>query len=270
MQGGIAMELRKDRDLESTRNDRVDPGVAFAAVHTKSLESTIRHDEEKLSLFWRVFGGTILSICALISVTVYNNMAANISELRTEINRINEARGELIKKDEFNTRLATAYDRVQNLQGQNNSQNASLTSLQTTVNELKDRLTASKTESDIARKEMLAAADATKKEQSTALDAIKKEQATINDGLKKELTAIEGLKERIAVAEGMKKELDAIRKELGSLEAMKDKLAMTAAEVKDHRDDLSKIRQEVERNLAGDAERKKNRDDQYAKLLDAM
>ena len=139
------MELKRDRDVESNRHNQFDPGVAFAAVHSKSSEhEKMKHDEERMSLFWRVFGGTILSICALVGITLFNNFSSSLAELRSDINRINEARGDLVKKDEFNTRISTNYDRVQQLQTQNTSQNSSITSLQAAVAEMKDRLAAMK------------------------------------------------------------------------------------------------------------------------------
>ena len=46
-----------------------------------------KKDEEHISVFWRVFGGTILSIVALVSITLFNNMASSITELRTELSR---------------------------------------------------------------------------------------------------------------------------------------------------------------------------------------
>ena len=69
-----------------------------------------------MSLFWRVFGGTILSIVALVGITIYNNLSSSISELRSELNRVNEARAELVKKDEFNARTQNVWERVQSLQ----------------------------------------------------------------------------------------------------------------------------------------------------------
>jgi DNA repair exonuclease SbcCD ATPase subunit len=74
------------------------------------------HSDDRLSVFWRVFGGTILSILALIAVTLYNNLQSNVTELRAELNRSNEARAELVKKEEFNSRTQTMWDRVQTLQ----------------------------------------------------------------------------------------------------------------------------------------------------------
>ena len=48
-------------------------------------------DEEKMSVFWRVFGGTILSIVALVGITIFNNIQSSITELRGEITRSREA-----------------------------------------------------------------------------------------------------------------------------------------------------------------------------------
>ena len=56
---------------------------------TKSTEG---RNEEKISIFWRVFGGTILSIVALAVITLYNSISSNISDLRNEVNREREAR----------------------------------------------------------------------------------------------------------------------------------------------------------------------------------
>jgi chromosome segregation ATPase len=231
MRKGQAVELRKDRGTDTVRDNKLDPGVAFAAVHSKDV-ATHKSDEERMSLFWRVFGGTILSIVALVAITIYNTQNNAIAELRSEISRINEARGELIKKDEFNSRISTNYERVQQLQTQNNGLNATITSLQTALGEMKDRLTAVKADADAARKEALAA------------DA----------AAKKELTLV----------------LDAMKKELVGLEAIKERLTMAFAEVKDHRDDIARLKQETDRNNAADAERKKSRDEQYAKVLDAV
>jgi len=74
------------------------------------------HPDERVSLFWRVFGGTFLSIAALVAITLYNNQASSITELRAEVSRLNEARAEAVKKEEFNTRTQSMWDRMQQLQ----------------------------------------------------------------------------------------------------------------------------------------------------------
>jgi hypothetical protein len=72
--------------------------------------------EERISVFWRVFGGTLLSITALICVTVYQQFTNTFNDLRSDLNRLNEARGDLIKKDEFNSRMTTVWTGIKEVQ----------------------------------------------------------------------------------------------------------------------------------------------------------
>ncbi|HVK11689.1 MAG TPA: hypothetical protein VM597_23155 [Gemmataceae bacterium] len=91
-------------------------GVLIAQAQPAPLHRKHADGEDRLSLFWRVFGGTILSIVTLVGITIYNNLSSSISELRSELNRVNEARAELVKKEEFNARTQNVWDRVQSLQ----------------------------------------------------------------------------------------------------------------------------------------------------------
>ena len=68
--------------------------------------------EEKMPLIWRVFGGTMLSICALACITVYQQFNNGISDLRRDWANEHEARADLVKKDELNTRLAPLWNGV--------------------------------------------------------------------------------------------------------------------------------------------------------------
>jgi DNA repair exonuclease SbcCD ATPase subunit len=108
---------RPDRDDVDTMDGRDQEAIVLAAGTLRTGESRSQaHPEERLSLFWRVFGGTILSIGALVAVTLYNNLTSNINELRSEVNRVNEARADLVKKEEFSARTQNMWDRIQNLQ----------------------------------------------------------------------------------------------------------------------------------------------------------
>src|SRR5262249_8248815 len=50
--------------------------------------------EDGVSPFWRIFGATILSIVALAAVTLYQQLAGGLSEVRHEL-------GQMTKKEEF-------------------------------------------------------------------------------------------------------------------------------------------------------------------------
>lgn len=268
VQGG-KMDIKKDRQSED-RLGTSDIGVAFAAVHAADAAKKEKSDDEKMSLFWRVFGGTIFSIIALVGVTIYNNLASNISELRAEIARINEARAELVKRDDLNSRFTGLNDVSKTLVAQNATQNATLTALQASDTEFKDRLTALKAESDTARKEVTGQLEMAKKDFGTAIDAIRKEQAVITDGLKKEVATLEVVREQLKAIEVIKKDVEGIRKEIAAIESLRERATGLATEFKDVRETVNKMRQDVDRNAVSDAERKKARDEQYAKLLDTI
>jgi hypothetical protein len=72
--------------------------------------------EEKISLFWRVFGGTILSITALTVISAYQSLAKGIDELRGDVGRLREAGGDYIKKDEFNNRTTMIWNSIRETQ----------------------------------------------------------------------------------------------------------------------------------------------------------
>jgi uncharacterized phage infection (PIP) family protein YhgE len=173
-----------------------------------------KKDDEKLSIFWRVFGGTILSIGALVVVTLFNNLTSTLSDLRAEINKANEARAqavaEMVRKEEFNSRMTSNWDRMQTLQKQNTDQTAALTSLKTDLDAVKDRLS---------------------------------RQTTDGESLKKDLAALEVMKERVA---GL------------------------AQDMKGSRDDILKLRADVDKNQSYDLERRDRRDAQYKQIDEAQ
>lgn len=77
---------------------------SLRAGHSGVFHSSGGKSEDKLSLFWRVFGGTLISIAGLVAVTVYQQFNNNMNEIRNEITQINATHADFIKKDEFNTR----------------------------------------------------------------------------------------------------------------------------------------------------------------------
>jgi hypothetical protein len=72
--------------------------------------------DERISLFWRIFGGTILSLVGLVVITAYQQLNGSINELRAELARQSEARSDLVKKDELNTRSTSVWSSIKDLQ----------------------------------------------------------------------------------------------------------------------------------------------------------
>lgn len=65
--------------------------------------------EERISLFWRVFGGTLLSIAAMVVVTAYQQLAGGINEVRSSMDQ-------RAKKDEFYDHRTKVWDRLRQME----------------------------------------------------------------------------------------------------------------------------------------------------------
>jgi DNA repair exonuclease SbcCD ATPase subunit len=103
--------------------------------------------EEKISVFWRVFGGTILSITALTVISAYQSLAKGIDDLRRDVGHLRETNGEYIKSSEFNSRATTMWNSIREAQ----AVAPSVTVLTNKTATLEGQLTAAETE----RKELL-------------------------------------------------------------------------------------------------------------------
>jgi hypothetical protein len=68
---------------------------------------------EKISLFWQVFGGTIVSVFALIIITAFGQLSSTATDLRRDVNQL---QAELVRKDEMNARLNALWQSVKDLQ----------------------------------------------------------------------------------------------------------------------------------------------------------
>lgn len=164
------------------------------------------HPDDRLSIFWRVFGGTILSILALVAVTLYNNQTNTINDLRGDVNRLNEARVELVKKEEFNSRLQNVWDRLQTLQ-----------ELRVTVTTLKEQLNGlSEKQADVRGL----------RDQLTSIDQRLKAAEDDHRVLNKAELAITALEQKIGARDSQLKAADEDRRELAKqLQDLRERLA---------------------------------------------
>jgi DNA repair exonuclease SbcCD ATPase subunit len=197
-------------DIDTPDDRRSEPIILAAGTLRTSDSQAARtrdsHPEERLSLFWRVFGGTALSIAALVAITIYNNLTTNINELRAEISRVNEARAELVKKEEFNSRNQNMWDRIQALQ-----------ELRVTVTGLKEQVSA------------LGEKQADVKAVRDALSAIEQRLKASEDDhkalAKAELT-ITALEQKAVARDAQLKAAEDDRKELGrQVQELRERLA---------------------------------------------
>ena len=65
--------------------------------------------DDKLSVVWRVLGGTVLSIIVTLMVTVYQNISSSLADLRTGQSRIIETQSDFAKKDDLTNRATQLW-----------------------------------------------------------------------------------------------------------------------------------------------------------------
>lgn len=234
---------------QGQQNESLEGTDEMAASETARIGAAVggdkapekKKDEEHISLFWRVFGGTILSIVALVSITLFNNMSSSITELRADVSREREARAELVKKDEYNSRVTAMYERMRGIDA-----------VKVEMEGMKEKTSAN-----------AAALDGAKKDTAATLDGLKKDAAALADAMKKDVAALEVIKEKVAA-------LETIKKELAGLDSLKERLAGTAADMKALRDEVNKFGGEVAKNRSFDLERKNFRDAQYKQVEESL
>jgi hypothetical protein len=164
-----AMNKRSATDVRTNDTQEMQ---ALQAATTAAAAPPVpgKSDDEKMHIFWRVFGGAILSVAALAAFTLYNTLTSNIAELRSEVSRLNEVKAEAAKKEDVAALRTRADDNRRELDSQ------------------KERLSKYRTE-----------LDAVNKEQSAATAGVKKELMATEKELQKALAEV---REKLARLEG--------------------------------------------------------------------
>jgi len=173
--------------------------------------------EEHGSVFWRVLGGTVLSIAAMITVTLYQQITSSINDVRNSVAGLNtdlrkdlgqviQTQADLVRKDEFNSRMTSVWAGIKDAQA-----------VQLTVTRLKERSLVrdqqEKADADVReemRKEL---------QQATAAVAVLKEQtlrqeqhAREEQGRLELLQEVQRLRERLATLEGRQGTTPAVKR----------------------------------------------------------
>jgi hypothetical protein len=119
----VANERSDSRVLTASTTPLVAETLRSAA---EVKEDTPAKPEDKVPVMWRIFGGTVLSILALMLVTVYQQIHGALGELRgdlghldkdvrRELARFSEAQGELVKADKYSASNKGIWDAIKEL-----------------------------------------------------------------------------------------------------------------------------------------------------------
>jgi hypothetical protein len=163
--------------------------------------------EERGSVFWRVCGGTVLSIVALVAVTLYQQLTAAVNELRSSVAALNtdlrkdltqlsQAHADLVKKDEFNGRLTTVWNSVKELQAL--SASVSMLKERALVRDQQEKADAEVREQMRKEVQTLEAAVTVLKERLT----VREQQAQAEQAQRELMQGLQQLRERLANVEG--------------------------------------------------------------------
>lgn len=204
--------------MDDSRNHR-DRGaweLDNAGMQTLAAPDSLRHDrvaqpspqaskpEDRISVFWRFFGGTLLSIAGLILITVYQQVTSSFSEFRNNLNHLNESSRDLVKIDDFNTRFTSTWGAIKDLQTANATVMAlkeRSTLLEQQLKATQDQLNARSTSVSLGLKELetTQASVSAVRERLTLLE----QQLKTSDDERKDLThELQRVRERLAAVEG--------------------------------------------------------------------
>ena len=97
-----------------------------AAAAPAGADAPPTKGEDRVPVLWRVFGGTVLSVLALVALTVYQQFSGALADLRGELGHLNkevradlghlsEAQGEAVKQDKFAATMKYAWDAIKEL-----------------------------------------------------------------------------------------------------------------------------------------------------------
>jgi hypothetical protein len=187
---------------ENRNSNRVAPqNFNATSLDVETLRSSTAHGaaeapasgEGGISTFWKIFGGTFLSIAALVFITLCQYFNSSLNELRGDLNHLNgdlrkdlgrfsEAQGELVRKDEFSTRMKSVWDSLKELR---DTTTGFLT--------LKERATLTE--------QQLKAGEEGHKELAREVQRLR-EQRAIEDERREMVHELQRLRERLAVLEG--------------------------------------------------------------------
>lgn len=188
-------------------------------------DSNGKNGEEKISLFWRIFGGAILSIVALVVITAYQSMNNSIHELRTSITAVSESRADLVKKEEYRSTQTNIWDRLQENQKE-------VATMQSAVHQLRDRLATMEESSKLTaaeRKEMLEM-HATIKERLAQFESRLNGSTMTQKDVQTLQASVSALQEKSTVRDQQLKQMEDERKEmLKEVQSLRERIAKMEA-----------------------------------------
>jgi hypothetical protein len=86
-------------------------------------EEKEKKPEEQMPLFWKLCSAALLSISAMIVVTLYNQLNTTGNQLRSDVNQLrndlSQLRNDLVPRDDYNARTEQTVSSIKEVQANN-------------------------------------------------------------------------------------------------------------------------------------------------------
>jgi methyl-accepting chemotaxis protein len=206
--------------------------------------------EEKVSIFWRIFGGTILSIVCLVIISAYQSLTGTLKDLNGEINQLKESKADFVKKDDFAASRTKIWDRF-TTDGQQIQ--AMTTTLATVKNDLgrqdqaiKDevaRLAGSIKSLQDEKREILASTQA-------AVGQVRDRQTAFEQQLRTAEQSLKAVEQQLKAVEQCARDIQAANVALSALQAASTTRELQVKQAEEQRAELCKAVAELRERLA--------------------
>jgi hypothetical protein len=209
--------------------------------------------EEKVPILWRILGGTILSIVALVVITAYQSLTGTLKDLQGEISQLKEAKADLVKKEDFAATRTKIWERFQTDQSSHNQQNQTITATLSTV---KGDLSRSDEvlRAELARlNESVKGLQGEKREILTTTQAavgqVRDRQATFEQQLRSAEQSLKAVEQQFKAVEQCAKDIQAANVAVSALQAATASREAQTKHADEHRAELAKAVAELRERL---------------------
>lgn len=79
-------------------------GAPAAADEKHAAKKEESKSDGNIPAFWRIFGATLLSVAAMVAVTLYIQVSNQLGTVRGELNSLRDQAHDLVRTDDYNSR----------------------------------------------------------------------------------------------------------------------------------------------------------------------
>jgi hypothetical protein len=98
-------------------------GAPAEAKKEEKKEDKPKKPEEQMPLFWKLCSAALVSVTALIVVTLYNQLSATASQMRSDAGQlrsdIGQLQNDLIRRDDYNQKVEQMINSIKEVQAGN-------------------------------------------------------------------------------------------------------------------------------------------------------